>query len=30
SAPFAFGPYIAIAGFIALLWGQPLLHWYLG
>lgn len=30
SAPFAFGPYIAIAGFIALLWGQPLMHWYLG
>ncbi|MFZ5560653.1 MAG: prepilin peptidase [Pseudomonadota bacterium] len=30
SAPFAFGPYIAIAGFIALLWGQSLLHWYLG
>jgi leader peptidase (prepilin peptidase)/N-methyltransferase len=30
SAPFAFGPYLAIAGFIALLWGQPLLQWYLG
>lgn len=30
SAPFAFGPYIAIAGLIALLWGQPLLRWYLG
>lgn len=30
SAPFAFGPYIAIAGFVALLWGQPLLRWYLG
>lgn len=30
SAPFAFGPYIAIAGFIALLWGAPLLTWYLG
>jgi leader peptidase (prepilin peptidase)/N-methyltransferase len=30
SAPFAFGPYIAIAGFVALLWGQPLLQWYLG
>lgn len=29
SAPFAFGPYIAIAGFIALLWGKPLLQWYL-
>lgn len=30
SAPFAFGPYIAIAGFVALLWGKPLLQWYLG
>lgn len=30
SAPFAFGPYIAIAGFIALLWGKPLMQWYLG
>lgn len=30
SAPFAFGPYIAMAGIIALLWGRPLLHWYLG
>ena len=30
SAPFAFGPYIAIAGFIALLWGRPLMQWYLG
>lgn len=30
SAPFAFGPYIAIAGFIALLWGKPLMKWYLG
>lgn len=30
SAPFAFGPYIAIAGFIALLWGEPLMKWYLG
>ncbi|MCC2636688.1 MAG: gspO [Moraxellaceae bacterium] len=30
SAPFAFGPYIAIAGLVALLWGQPLLRWYLG
>jgi leader peptidase (prepilin peptidase)/N-methyltransferase len=28
--PFAFGPYLAIGGFIALLWGPPLLHWYLG
>lgn len=30
SAPFAFGPYIALAGIITLLWGKPLLHWYLG
>ena len=30
SAPFAFGPYIAIAGFISLLWGQDLMRWYLG
>lgn len=30
SAPFPFGPYIAMAGIIALLWGRPLLHWYLG
>lgn len=30
SKPFAFGPYIAIAGFIALLFGQPLIDWYLG
>ncbi len=30
SAPFAFGPYIAIAGFIALLCGPQLIQWYLG
>ncbi len=30
SAPFAFGPYLAIAGFIALLWGQDIMGWYLG
>lgn len=30
SKPFAFGPYIAIAGFIALLWGQDIMAWYLG
>lgn len=29
SKPFAFGPYIAIAGIIALLYGEPILHWYL-
>lgn len=27
--PFAFGPYIAIAGWIAFLWGEPLMQWYL-
>lgn len=30
SAPFAFGPYIAIAGIIALLWGDSLIRWYAG
>ena len=25
-----FGPYLAGAGFVALLWGQDILHWYLG
>lgn len=29
-AKLAFGPYLAIAGFIALFWGQALNHWYLG
>ncbi|MDQ7050346.1 MAG: A24 family peptidase [Enterobacterales bacterium] len=24
-----FGPYLAIAGWIALLWGEPILNWYL-
>lgn len=28
--PFAFGPYLAIAGWIALIWGKPLLALYLG
>ncbi|WBA15170.1 prepilin peptidase [Salinivibrio proteolyticus] len=27
--PFAFGPFIAIAGWVCLLWGDGLLHWYL-
>jgi leader peptidase (prepilin peptidase) / N-methyltransferase len=26
---FHFGPYIAIAGVVALFWGKPILHWYL-
>jgi leader peptidase (prepilin peptidase)/N-methyltransferase len=30
SLPFAFGPFLAVGGFIALLWGPQLLHWYLG
>lgn len=30
SKPFAFGPYIAIAGFIALIWGESIMQWYLG
>lgn len=29
SKPFAFGPYIAIAGIIALLYGQDIVDWYL-
>ena len=28
--PFAFGPYIAIAGWVAFLWGAPLMELYLG
>lgn len=28
--PFAFGPYLAIAGWIALIWGEPLMAFYLG
>ena len=27
--PIPFGPYIAVAGYIALLYGQELNHWYL-
>lgn len=30
SRPFAFGPFIAIAGIIALFYGEPLMQWYLG
>ena len=26
---FPFGPYLAIAGFISMMWGDGLLHWYL-
>ena len=29
SKPFAFGPYIAIAGIIALLYGNDIVSWYL-
>lgn len=28
--PIPFGPYLAIAGWISLLWGAPLIAWYLG
>ena len=28
--PIPFGPYIAAAGWIALIWGQDILNWYLG
>ncbi|PKF51441.1 prepilin peptidase [Enterovibrio nigricans] len=27
--PFSFGPYLAIAGWIGLLWGDKIIHWYL-
>ena len=30
SKPFAVGPYIAIAGMVALLYGQEMISWYLG
>ncbi|WP_367109605.1 A24 family peptidase [uncultured Psychrobacter sp.] len=30
SRPFAFGPYIAMAGIVALLYGTDLVNWYLG
>ncbi|MBI0425772.1 prepilin peptidase [Psychrobacter sp. NG27] len=30
SKPFAFGPYIAIAGIVALLYGSDIVSWYLG
>lgn len=28
--PIPFGPYIALAGWIAMLWGSEITHWYLG
>lgn len=28
--PLPFGPYLAIAGWCAILWGEPLMRWYLG
>jgi leader peptidase (prepilin peptidase) / N-methyltransferase len=27
--PIAFGPYLAVAGFIALVWGEPIVGWWL-
>ena len=30
AAPIPFGPYLAAAGWVALIWGEPLLSWYLG
>ncbi|WP_305843842.1 prepilin peptidase [Photobacterium leiognathi] len=27
--PFSFGPYLAIAGWVAMLWGAPIIDWYL-
>lgn len=30
NVPFAFGPYIAIAGWIAFLWGEQIMKVYLG
>jgi leader peptidase (prepilin peptidase)/N-methyltransferase len=30
SNPIPFGPYIAAAGWIALVWGHDILNWYLG
>jgi leader peptidase (prepilin peptidase)/N-methyltransferase len=30
NVPIPFGPYLAIAGLIALYWGKPLTHAYLG
>lgn len=28
--PLPFGPYLAIAGWFAILWGEPVMRWYLG
>jgi leader peptidase (prepilin peptidase)/N-methyltransferase len=30
NVPIPFGPYLAIAGIIAMFWGKPLTHAYLG
>jgi leader peptidase (prepilin peptidase) / N-methyltransferase len=30
TTPFPFGPHLALAGWIALLWGRDLSHWYMG
>ena len=29
SAPIPFGPYLAAAGWIAMLWGRDIVNWYL-
>lgn len=29
NTPIPFGPYLAIAGWICLIWGQQIMHWYL-
>jgi len=28
--PIPFGPYLAVAGWVAMLWGYDLIAWYLG
>ena len=30
STPIPFGPYLAIAGWVAMMWGEQIIHWYLG
>jgi len=28
--PIAFGPFLCVTGVVALFWGKPIIHWYLG